>query len=120
MVYEDYDLYRNVEDRNCILMHPEDIDRLGVAANARVTIHGPAGSMGGLRVHVFPEIRPGNAAMYYPEANAVVSRNVDPKSRTPAFKCVVVRVEGGGRRVEGRGARGESGGSRAEGVRGTT
>jgi hypothetical protein len=44
-------------------------------------------------VHAFPDIRAGNAAMYYPEANALVPRTVDPLSRTPAFKCVVVTVE---------------------------
>jgi hypothetical protein len=31
--------------------------------------------------------------MYYPEANRLVNRALDPQSKTPAFKCVVVRVE---------------------------
>ena len=31
--------------------------------------------------------------MYYPEANALVPRTVDPLSKTPAFKCVIVNVE---------------------------
>jgi len=30
--------------------------------------------------------------MYYPEANVLVSRHVDPQSRTPAFKGELVRV----------------------------
>jgi hypothetical protein len=30
--------------------------------------------------------------MYYPEANRLISRTVDPQSRTPAFKGVVVRL----------------------------
>jgi hypothetical protein len=46
-----------------------------------------------VRLHPFTEIRPGNAAMYYPEANVLVSRELDPSSKTPAFKCVIVRVE---------------------------
>lgn len=37
-------------------------------------------------------IRAGNVAMYYPEANTLVPRIVDPRSRTPAFKDVRVRV----------------------------
>jgi hypothetical protein len=29
------------------------------------------------------DIRPGNAAMYYPEANILVPRRIDPESKTP-------------------------------------
>jgi len=38
------------------------------------------------------DIRPGNAAMYYPEANVLVPRHIDAASRTPAFKDVLVEV----------------------------
>jgi anaerobic selenocysteine-containing dehydrogenase len=38
------------------------------------------------------DIRPGNAAMYYPEANVLVPREVDPQSKTPGFKSVLVEV----------------------------
>jgi hypothetical protein len=38
------------------------------------------------------EISQGSAAMYYPEANAIVPRRIDPKSLTPAFKSVAVRI----------------------------
>jgi hypothetical protein len=31
--------------------------------------------------------------MYYPEANRLINRTLDPLSRTPAFKCVVVKLE---------------------------
>jgi hypothetical protein len=40
----------------------------------------------------FPQIRAGNAAMYYPEANVLVPRSSDPRSKTPAFKSVLVEV----------------------------
>jgi anaerobic selenocysteine-containing dehydrogenase len=93
VVYEDYDLYRGVERRDVILIHPDDIRRLGLDASMTVTVHGPAGSLRGVRLHPFTEIRPGNAAMYYPEANVLVSRQLDPSSKTPAFKCVIVRLE---------------------------
>ncbi|MEM9352481.1 MAG: FdhF/YdeP family oxidoreductase [Planctomycetota bacterium] len=93
VVYEDDDLYRGVEGRNVVLIHPDDIARLGLDPRERVTVHGPAGSMHGFGLHPFEEIRPGNAAMYYPEANVLVSRQLDPASRTPAFKCVVVTLE---------------------------
>ena len=94
VVYEEHDLYRNVERRDVILMHPDDIARLGVRADERVEVIGPAGKLTNILVHEFPEIRPGNAAMYYPEANALVSRELDPASKTPAFKGVVVRISG--------------------------
>lgn len=42
----------------------------------------------------FPQIRTGNALMYYPEANVLVSRSVDPQSKTPAFKNVLVEIHG--------------------------
>jgi anaerobic selenocysteine-containing dehydrogenase len=93
VVYEDYDLYRGVERRDVILIHPDDVKRLGLDPSMTVTVHGPAGSLRGVRVHPFDDIRPGNAAMYYPEANVLVSRELDPASKTPAFKCVIVRIE---------------------------
>jgi molybdopterin-dependent oxidoreductase alpha subunit len=93
VVYEDYDLYRGVERRDVILIHPDDIRRLRLSADHPVSVTGPAGTLRGVRIHAYPDIRPGNAAMYYPEANVIVGRRVDPKSRTPAFKCVIVTVK---------------------------
>jgi formylmethanofuran dehydrogenase subunit D len=93
VVYEDYDLYRGVERRDVILLHPEDIRALGLSAGQRVHVRSDAGEMAGILVHAFPEIRAGNAAMYYPEANALVPRAVDPLSKTPPFKCVLVTLE---------------------------
>jgi anaerobic selenocysteine-containing dehydrogenase len=93
VVYEDEDVYRGIDRRDVLLLHPQDIHRLRLRDGAVVTIHGPAGSMSGIRATAFDAIRPGNAAMYYPECNVLVSRNLDPQSKTPAFKCVIVRVE---------------------------
>lgn len=93
VVYEEYDLYRGVERRDVVLLHPDDMARFGVQPGQRVTVCGPAGRMPRIGVHPFAEIRPGNAAMYYPEANVLVGRGLDPASKTPAFKCVVVTLE---------------------------
>ncbi|QEG35623.1 FdhF/YdeP family oxidoreductase [Bythopirellula goksoeyrii] len=93
VVYEDYDLYRGVEDRRVILIHPDDIAERGLDTATPVTVYGPAGSLSGVRLHPFPQIRPGNTAMYYPECNVLVSRHVDPSSKTPAFKGVIVTLE---------------------------
>jgi molybdopterin-dependent oxidoreductase alpha subunit len=93
VVYEDEDIYRGIDRRDVILLHPDDLGRLHLSDGARCTIHGPAGSMRGIRATSFPQIKPGNAAMYYPECNVLVSRTLDPQSKTPAFKCVIVRIE---------------------------
>lgn len=92
VVYEDDDIYRGVAGRDVILLHHEDMRRLCLIDGQRVTVHGPAGSMPNIRATLFDQIRPGNAAMYYPESNVLVSRILDPQSKTPAFKCVIVRV----------------------------
>jgi hypothetical protein len=31
--------------------------------------------------------------MYYPEANVLVSRQLDPASKTPAFKGVIITIK---------------------------
>jgi len=93
VVYEENDLYRGVARRDVVLIHPDDIERLGLDAVSSVTVQGPAGSLPNIGLHAFVEIRPGNAAMYFPEANVLVSRKLDPASKTPAFKGVVVTLE---------------------------
>jgi molybdopterin-dependent oxidoreductase alpha subunit len=93
VVYEDDDLYRNVKGRDVILMHPEDLATRGLGDGELLTVFGPAGWLGRVRAVAFAEIRAGNAAMYYPEANVLVGRELDPASKTPAFKCVPVRVQ---------------------------
>lgn len=93
VVYEDYDLYRGVEGRYIILMHPDDLARFGVKDGDPLHITGPAGEMRHVRATEFEKIRAGNAAMYYPEANVLVPRGLDPKSKTPAFKGLVVTIQ---------------------------
>lgn len=91
VVYEEEDLYRGQDRRDVILLHPSDIQRLGLHVDQPVTVRGPAGEMHNIRVRPF-DIRPGNAAMYYPEANVLIPAAADPESRTPAFKHVPVEL----------------------------
>lgn len=93
VVYEDYDLYRGQDRRDVILLNPADIERLGLANEQRVTIHSEVGSLPNILVRTFAEIKAGNALMYYPEANVLVPRRLDPASKTPAFKSVAVTIE---------------------------
>ena len=40
----------------------------------------------------FAPLPPGNLAMYYPEANVLIPRRIDPASATPVFKSTIVRL----------------------------
>ncbi len=91
VVYEDEDIYRGQTRRDVILMNRADIARLGLAVDQRVTVRTEAGRMRGIVVREF-DIRAGNALMYYPEANVLVPKCLDPMSRTPAYKSVLVEI----------------------------
>jgi molybdopterin-dependent oxidoreductase alpha subunit len=92
VVYEEEDLYRNQDRRDVILMHPDDLGRLGLKHDQRVTVRSATGEMTGLLARGYEKIRQGNALTYYPESNVLVPRQVDPQSRTPTFKNIVVTV----------------------------
>lgn len=92
VVYEEEDIYRGQERRDVILMNAADIERLGLQTDQVVTVRSSAGVMPGIRVRAI-DIRAGNVAMYYPESNVLVPVDVDPDSKTPAFKNVHVSIE---------------------------
>jgi molybdopterin-dependent oxidoreductase alpha subunit len=100
VVYEDEDVYRGIDRRDVIMIPPQDFVRLGIKDGERVDVHGPAGTMRRIRATAFEPLKPGNAAMYYPECNVLVSRALDPQSKTPAFKGVIVRLERSGATTE--------------------
>ena len=90
VVYDEDDLYRGNERRDVLMMSAEDARALAVSEGQQLLVESAAGSMV-LRVAVV-DIRPGNVATYYPEGNALVERRIDPRSKTPAFKSVDVRI----------------------------
>ena len=92
VVYEDEDLYRGQTRRDIILLNAADIERLALRVDQPVRVRSAAGEMRYQRVRPF-DVRQGNAMMYCPEANILVPRAVDPESKTPAFKNVLVTVE---------------------------
>ena len=93
VVYEEEDLYRGQDRRDILLLHPDDVKRLGLGAEQRVTVRSATGVMHNILVRPFDRIRAGNALMYYPEANVLVARHADPLSKTPAFKGVLITIE---------------------------
>jgi len=93
VVYEDYDLYRGIDRRDVILIHPDDMARLGLKDRQPVTVTSSPGQMPGILAIAHADIKPSNALMYYPEANVLVPRVIDPQSKTPAFKNVLIAVK---------------------------
>jgi anaerobic selenocysteine-containing dehydrogenase len=90
VVYEEEDLYRGTTRRDVVMMAAADGARLGVREGDSMDVETEAGRL--RVVAAFIDIPPGNLAMYYPEANAIVPRRIDPASGTPAFKSVVARL----------------------------
>lgn len=92
IIYEEHDSYRGTDTRWAILLNPDDMNALGVLHGSHVNIVSRHGRMD--RVVVFPFALPrGNVMAYYPEANVLIGREHDQRSKTPAFKSVPVRLE---------------------------
>src|SRR5690606_41246767 len=72
---------------------PDDMKQAGLRQNTPVSLVSSAGRLDNLRVQPF-DVRRGNLMTYFPEANVLVPREVDPRSRTPAFKSVPVILLG--------------------------
>ena len=93
VVYDEEDLYRGNTRRDVVMLSEDDARQLGIAEGDPVTVVSATGTM--QVVAAIVDIRAGNVAMYYPEANVLVDRILDAESRTPAFKSVAVRLHPG-------------------------
>jgi molybdopterin-dependent oxidoreductase alpha subunit len=91
VVYEEEDIYRRQKRRDIIMMSKEDATQMNLEQNEMVRVKGSAGELHVVVRHM--DIANGNCAMYYPEANVLLSREVDVESRTPIFKGAVIHVE---------------------------
>lgn len=92
IIYNDNDVYRSQTGRNVVLMNPIDMRTEGLTENMHVSLSNVTGKMTALQVKPF-DIRPGNLMTYFPEANVLIPLASDPRSQTPAFKAVTVRIE---------------------------
>ena len=92
VVYEEEDLYRGNTRRDVVMMAR---GRRGAPrprrGRPRSRVATETGALRGRRSPSSTSAA-GNLAMYYPEANALVPRRIDPASGTPAFKSVVAHV----------------------------
>jgi len=92
IIYEQSDSYRGTTTRWSVLMGQEDLQRLKLAVGDYVSLNSASGRMDGLQVYEF-DLPAGSLLAYYPEANVLVGTERDPRSQTPAFKSVPVRIE---------------------------
>ncbi|HWJ87928.1 MAG TPA: FdhF/YdeP family oxidoreductase [Pelagibacterium sp.] len=92
IVYEETDSYRKKAPRWSVLLNERDMDELGIAEGDLVDIASEQGKMRKLKALSF-DIPRGSALAYYPEANVLVGTQIDPRSKTPAFKSVPVWIE---------------------------
>ena len=64
---------------------------LKIKAGDEVNITSAYGEMKKVKVFAFNLPR-GNVMAYYPEANVLIGTAHDPRSKTPAFKSVAVKI----------------------------
>ncbi len=91
VVYEEEDSFRNIKERNVLLMNPKDIKNLALEENQRVIITSQTSSMKNILIKPF-DIREGNTLMYFPECNILISKDLDPESKTPAYKSTEILI----------------------------
>lgn len=92
IIYELNDSYRGATSRDVVFIGREDAERLGLNRGDQVRLISSVGIMENLSVVLF-DLPPGNLMAYYPEANVLIGRETDPRSKTPAFKSVAVSIE---------------------------
>ncbi len=92
IIYEEQDSYRGTKQRWVVMMNDQDAAALGVKQGDCVDILSNTGAMTAVRVHLF-DLPTGNVMAYYPEANILLGREHDPRSKTPGFKSVAVSIQ---------------------------
>jgi len=91
IIYEEQDSYRGTNTRWSVLMNADDIQELQLNADSKITIESAIGEMKNVKVFPF-DVPRGNLMAYYPEANVLIGTDHDPRSKTPAFKSVAVKI----------------------------
>jgi anaerobic selenocysteine-containing dehydrogenase len=92
IIYEETDSYRFQASRNTVFLAFADMQNLSVKNGDKVNVVSAQGTMHGAVVQRF-DLPEGNAMAYYPEANVLAEHKLDPRSLTPNFKSIAVRIE---------------------------
>ncbi|MET0439369.1 MAG: FdhF/YdeP family oxidoreductase [Devosia sp.] len=90
IIYEETDSYRGKAGRYSVFLSMADMAERGLTEGQRVCVHSSVGEMEGVATSF--DLPPGSVLAYYPEANVLIGTEVDPRSKTPAFKSVPVSV----------------------------
>ena len=91
IIYEQSDSYRGVPERWAVMLNRDDMRKLGLVKGSVVDVSSRHGCMRSVTVYPF-DLPSGDMMAYYPEANVLVGREHDLRSKTPAFKSVQVRI----------------------------
>lgn len=91
IIFDERDTYRGQNSRWVVMMNPQDMQLCGYSDGSLVTLLTAVGKMENVAVKPF-NVRAGNIMVYYPEANVLIPRDSDVRSKTPSFKCVPVEV----------------------------
>ncbi|MBU1334089.1 MAG: FdhF/YdeP family oxidoreductase [Alphaproteobacteria bacterium] len=91
IIYEEKDSYRGGAGRQAVFLNSQDMAAFGVHEGQTVTLASETGRMAAIATAF--DLPRGSAMAYYPEANVLVGTQVDPRSKTPAFKSVPVWIE---------------------------
>ncbi len=91
VIYEEEDVYREQTCRWVVLMNKDDIQNKGLQENDLVTLESSVGKMEKVMVRKF-DIPRGNIMTYFPESNVLVPTTTDPRSQTPGYKLVWVKI----------------------------
>jgi molybdopterin-dependent oxidoreductase alpha subunit len=92
IIYEDEDIYRGQSQRWVVLMSPQDMHRESLQENDCVSLYNETGQMQDLVVRQY-DIAQGNLLTYFPEANVLIPKATDPRSKTPSYKSVRVNLQ---------------------------
>jgi len=91
IIYEEHDSYRGTSERWSVLMNPDDMKRLGIEPKGKATISANGTAMEAVTVYPF-DLPPSSVMAYYPEANILTNTDIDPRSKTPAYKSISVEI----------------------------
>jgi molybdopterin-dependent oxidoreductase alpha subunit len=73
--------------RDEIFLSAEDASRLGLQEGSRITLESETGTFTG--VCKISNVHPGTIQMFWPEANVLISRRIDPMSQEPDYNTIV-------------------------------
>ena len=73
--------------RDDIFLSNEDASRLGLHEGSQMTLESETGTFSG--VCKIAKVHPGTIQMFWPEANVLISRRIDPQSQEPDYNTIV-------------------------------